>query len=72
MDEKYFDDARAMFMSDGWRTFLTEVEVAIDAITVDSLTTSDEFHQARGRLSALRQIAGYENAVFAAEAQTDA
>lgn len=72
MDEKYFDDARAMFMSDGWKTFLVEVEAAIDSITVDSLATSDEFHQARGRLSALRQIAGYENAVFAAEAQADA
>lgn len=72
MDDKYFEDARAMFMTEGWKTFLAEVEQAIASITVDSLSTSEEFHQARGRLGALRQIAGYENAMFAAEAMQEA
>ncbi len=72
MDDKYFDDARGMFMTDGWQTFIAEVEQAIAAITVDSLSSSEEFHQARGRLSALRQIRGYENAMMAAEAMQEA
>lgn len=71
MDQKYFEDARATFMTDGWKTFMAELDQAIEAMTLDVATNSDEFFQARGRLAALRQIRGYENAMFAAEAQME-
>ena len=71
MDPKYFEDARAMFLTTGWQTFMGELDEAIAAMTLDSASTSDEFFQARGRLATLRQLRGYENAVFAAEAQME-
>lgn len=72
MDQKYFEDARAMFLTTGWQTFMSELDHAIEAMTLDSATNADEFFQARGRLATLRQLRGYENALFAAEAQMEA
>lgn len=71
MDKKYFEDARATFLTEGWKTFMAELDQAIEAMTLDVATNSDEFFQARGRLATLRQIRGYENALFAAEAQME-
>ena len=71
MDEKYFEDARSMFLTDGWQTFMAELDQAIEAMTLDAATNSDEFFSAKGRLGTLRQIRGYENALFAAEAQME-
>ena len=71
MDDKYFDDARAMFMTDGWKTFQEELDEAISICTLDSCNTTEEFWQMRGRLLTLRQLAGYENAMLAAEQQQD-
>lgn len=67
MESKYFDDARAMFMTSGWTNFMEELEAAIDGCTLDACNSSDQFWEMRGRLAALRQIAGYENGVKAAE-----
>lgn len=72
MDQKYFDDARSMFLTDGWKTFVAELDEAMKAMTLDSASTSDEFFIAKGRLGTLRQIAGYENALLAAEAMQEA
>jgi hypothetical protein len=72
MSKKYFEDARAMFITEGWKTFVAEIDEAISVMTLDSVNGSDEFFQAKGRLVTLRQIAGYENAMLAAEAQQEA
>ena len=71
MSDRYFDDAREMFMTEGWKTFQTELDEAISLCTLDSATTTEELWQMRGRLLTLRQLAGYENAMLAAEAQVD-
>ena len=70
-DQKAFDNARGMFMTEGWRDFIDEVEGLIETLTLDAASTSDEFFHCKGRLEALRAIAGYENAVLASEAQYD-
>lgn len=72
MLSKYFDDARTMFLTDGWKTFQAELDEAIAACTLEACGSTEEFWQMRGRLAALRQMAGYENAIIAAEASQDA
>ena len=67
MESKFFDDARSMFMLDGWKDFQNEIDEAINVCTLDACNTTEEFWQMRGRLQALRQMAGYENAILAAE-----
>ena len=71
MSDRYFDDAREMFLTDGWKTFQQEINEAISLCTLDSASTTEELWQARGRLLTLRQLAGYENAMLAAEEQAD-
>jgi hypothetical protein len=39
----------------------------MSVLTLEHCDSVEEFWQARGRLSALRQFAGYENSILAAE-----
>ena len=71
MESKYFDDARTMFLTDGWKAFMEELDEAIKACTLDACQSADQFWEMRGRLATLRQIAGYENGVLAAEAMQE-
>ncbi len=71
MIDQYFDNARQMFMTDGWKTFQEELDEAITTCTLDSCNTSEQFWEMRGRLTTLRQLAGYENAILAAEQMQD-
>lgn len=71
MSDTYYDDARTLFLTDGWRTFQEEIEEAISVLTLEHCDSTEEFWQARGRLSALRQFAGYENGILAAEELED-
>ena len=59
-------------MTKGWKTFVAELDEAIALCTLDSANTTEEMWQMRGRLLTLRQIAGYESAMLAAEAQGEA
>lgn len=72
MDDKYFEDARTMFLTEGWTTFQAELDEAIAACTLESCNTTEEFWQMKGRILTLRQIAGYQNLIHAAEEQGDA
>lgn len=67
MESKYFEDARTMFLTDGWKAFMEEIDEACNACTLDACHTTEQFWEMRGRLAALRQMAGYENSVYAAE-----
>ena len=71
MSDTYFDDARTMFLTDGWKTFQDELDEAIKTCTLDACNSTEEFWQMRGRLTTLRQLAGYENAVIAAEGDNE-
>lgn len=69
VSDKYFENAREMFMTEGWKTFQEELNEAISLCTLDAADTTETLWQMRGRLLTLRQLAGYENAMLAAEAQ---
>jgi|SaaInlStandDraft_1057018.scaffolds.fasta_scaffold16101_3 hypothetical protein len=69
--EKLFKDARDMFLTDGWKDFIEEINGLIETLTLDAASTSDEFFHAKGRLESLRVVSNYEAAVLAAEADHD-
>lgn len=69
--EKMFDDAREMFLTDGWKNFIEDLQRNADAITVESLEDDKAFWIAKGQLSVLRSILGYENMMEAAEEQME-
>ena len=70
-DQKFFEDCRSMFITDGWKHFQKEVQLGIETLNLGSVNTSEEFWKAKGRWETLLQIAGWENAVLAAEQQAE-
>lgn len=67
--ENVFDAAREMFLTEGWKNFVDEIDGLIETLTLDAASTSDDFFHAKGKLEALRVVANYESAVIATEAQ---
>lgn len=70
-DQIYFDKARDMFISDGWKNFTQEVELWLENITFDSCSSSDEFWASKGAVNALRRVLAYEQFVKQAETEAD-
>lgn len=70
-DKKFFEDCRSMFITDGWKHFQKEINVALQSMNLCGIDSSNEFWKAKGRWEALLQIAGWENAVLAAEQQAE-
>lgn len=60
-----------MFLTDGWKAFQEELQVALQSINVGAIEGSNEFWKAKGRWETLSQILGWENAVKAAEEQAE-
>jgi len=68
-NEKYFDDAREMFATQGWKTFMAEVQQAILSARVENIESADKFWITKGELAAYHRIAGYEEMLRQAEEQ---
>ena len=65
--DKAFDDAREMFLTDGWKTLMEDLQQSLDNITVESLDDEKGFWVAKGQISVLRSILGYQNMMEASE-----
>ena len=71
-EQKFFDAARDLFLSDGWKAFDEELQIMVDSQSIESCNSESDFWLTKGRLQAFRQIQRYENAVRLAEEQFDA
>ena len=65
MTEKEEEAAREMFMTEGWKNLIDDVEDQIDLCTIDACNNVEELYFQKGRLAALRMFANYENYVVA-------
>jgi hypothetical protein len=66
-EQQFFENARSLFLTDGWKDFMKSVENNIDSMFIDNLENETAFWMAKGQLIVLRSILGYENMVLAAE-----
>jgi hypothetical protein len=62
-EQRELDDALTMFMTDGWKTFIEEIQGSVDDVSLDHANTIEELFYLKGRLSALRGILAYEKQV---------
>lgn len=70
--EKYWDDLRAMMLTDGWKALVAEL--TDNAAVIDSiLTTRDEadLNYKKGQLNIIASLVGLENSIEQAEAQAN-
>lgn len=70
-DQKWFDDQRAMFLTEGWKEFMQEMADREAGMQLDSCHSAEDFWQAKGMLKAFRMVTGWENVVLNAEASHD-
>lgn len=70
-EQKIFDDAREMFLTDGWKQLQEDLQANLDGLTVESLNSEKEFWIAKGQINVLRLVLGYENMMLAAEQEVD-
>lgn len=61
MDDKYFDDAREMFLTQGWKNFMEETLESINMTRIEALEDVESFWKAKGSLDIMHRILGYEN-----------
>lgn len=71
MSDKFFEDARDMFLTEGWKTFIKDIETNIVNLRIENLEDEKAFWMAKGQLGVLHQIVGYENMVYHAEQEED-
>ena len=57
---KRFEDAREMFLTQGWKDLVETLQDHHDSITIDRVNTIEDLHHQKGRLDILRLIIGYE------------
>lgn len=61
--EREEEAAREMFMTEGWKNLIEEIEDQLDLCTIDACNTLEELHFSKGRQAVLRMILNYESYV---------
>lgn len=67
MTEQELDDARELFMTDGWKAFCLAINEQINECSLDLCKDADDLWFQKGRLATLRSIAMYQDMCFHAE-----
>ena len=60
LTEKEEEAAREMFMTEGWKNLMEEVQDQLDLCTIDACDTLEELHFSKGRQAVLRMFLNYE------------
>ena len=63
MSEKRFEDARSMFITQGWKDLVEVLQEYEDAITIDRVHNVEDLFYQKGRLEVIRLLLGYENQI---------
>lgn len=63
MSDRRFDDARGMFMTQGWKDLIEVLQEYEDAITIDRVHNVEDLFYQKGRLEVIRLLLGYENQI---------
>ncbi len=58
--EREEEAARELFMTDGWKHLIEELEDQLDLCTLDSCNTIEELHFTKGRAAVIRMLLNYE------------
>lgn len=63
MSDRRFEDARGMFMTQGWKDLIEVLQEYEDAITIDRVHNVEDLFYQKGRLEVIRLLLGYENQI---------
>ena len=63
MSQNRFEDARSMFITQGWKDLVEVLQEYEDAITIDRVHNVEDLFYQKGRLEVIRLLLGYENQI---------
>ena len=63
MSAQRFEDARSMFITQGWKDLVEVLQEYEDAITIDRVHNVEDLFYQKGRLEVIRLLLGYENQI---------
>ena len=62
--EREEEAAREMFMTQGWKNLMEELEDQLDLCTLDSCNTIEELHFTKGRAAVIRMLLNFEDYII--------
>ena len=62
--EREEEAAREMFLTQGWRDLIEDLEDQLDLCTLDSCHTLEELHFTKGRAAVLKMLINYQDYVL--------
>ena len=62
--EREEEAAREMFITQGWKNLMEELEDQLDLCTLDSCHTLEELHFTKGRAAVLKMILNYQDYIL--------
>lgn len=67
-EEEYYEDYLDMFLTEGWKAFIEDIQAVHDSYMIENLTDEKELYRVQGERAVLRRILGYQNGIEAAYA----
>lgn len=61
--QKYYDTYFDLFISEGWKQFLTDVQDASEIINILTIQDAKELHLAQGQLQVFNRLLNWENSI---------
>lgn len=62
-EEKYFEAYFDMFLLDGWKSFIEEINEIIDNYDISDITDDIDLYKKQGELRMLRRVANFETGI---------
>lgn len=62
-EEKYFEAYFDMFLLDGWKSYIEEINEIIDNYDISNVKDDIDLYQKQGELRILRRISNFENGI---------
>lgn len=71
ISKQHFDDARDMFITQGWKDLMETLQEHHDSITLDRVNNIEDLFYQKGRLEIIRLLLGYEDQIIHEEKEQE-
>lgn len=58
--QKYYEDYFNMFSTDGWKSFIEEIQTSFDSFRIEDIKDSTQLHKVQGEREQLFRILRFE------------
>lgn len=62
-EEKYYETYFDLFMSEGWKQFIQEIEDIIDGYRIEDIKDEKHLNSVKGQLQMLQRVAKFERSI---------